>query len=71
MASGAPQYAIQAVNERCLAVTHCSGRVVLGYVFENADGTWSIELGGKIVEVVYGSLRCDAKAILAVNPVVN
>lgn len=71
MLRSTPEYSLAAVNERSLAVTHCGGRVVLGYVFENADGTWSIELKGKIVEVLYGSLRCAAKAILVLNPVVN
>ena len=66
-----PEYSILAMNERRLAVTHCGGSVVLGYVLENAHGTWSIELKGKIVAVLYGSLHCAARAILALNPVVN
>ena len=71
MARGTPEYSIQATNERRWAVTPHGGGVVLGYVLENADGTWSIELNGNIVEVLYESLRGAAQAILALNPVLH
>jgi hypothetical protein len=37
---------------------------ILGYVFQNSDGTWSLERRGQILEVSYGSLAEAAQALL-------
>jgi hypothetical protein len=40
---------------------------VLGYAIANSNDTWSIELNGKVVDVVFGSLRSAADMILALD----
>jgi hypothetical protein len=60
-----------AIKKTRLPVWSSGGRIVLGYLLDNGDGSWCIELKGKVVEVVYGSLRCAAKAIHLLNPVLN
>jgi hypothetical protein len=37
---------------------------VLGLVFKNTDGTWSIERQGRVVDVAYGSLEDAADTLV-------
>ena len=55
------------VDTERYAVTRERSSHVIGYAFQNADETWSIELNGKVVEVLFGSFRCAANALLTFN----
>ena len=46
------------------AVTTQRSPHVIGYAFQNADNTWSIEINGRVLNVLFASFRCAADAIL-------
>ena len=49
-----------------LTVTRERSPNVIGYAFQNADETWSIEINGRVLDVLFASFRC-ADAILALD----
>lgn len=40
---------------------------VLGYVFQNSNGSWAIEHRGKILETVYRSISEAALAVISLE----
>ena len=40
---------------------------LIGYLFQNPDDTWSIEINGRILDVPFASFPCAADAILALD----
>ena len=49
------------------AVTRERSPNVIGYAFQNPDDTWSIEINGRVLDVLFASFRCAADAILALD----
>jgi hypothetical protein len=49
------------------AVTGKRSHDVIGYAFQNPDDTWSIEINGRVLDVLFASFRCAADAILALD----
>ena len=49
------------------AITRERSPKVIGYAFQNTDDTWSIEVNGRVLDVLFASFRCAADAILTLD----
>jgi hypothetical protein len=58
------RFAAREVDADHFAVTRERSANVIGYAFQNPDDTWSIEINGRVLDVLFASFRCAADAIL-------
>jgi hypothetical protein len=61
------RYAAREVGADRYAVTRERSPNVIGFAFQNADETWSIEINLRVLDVLFASFRCAADAILALD----
>ena len=54
----------KAGSDRFAIASKSNTRLLLGYVFSNRNGTWSIERTGKKLRQVYASIDEAAKALI-------
>jgi len=61
------RFAAREVDADRYAVTRERSPHVIGYAFRNLDDTWSIEINGRVLDVLFASFRCAADAILTLD----
>ena len=61
------RFAAREVGADRYAVTRERSPNVIGYAFRNLDDTWSIEINGRVLDVLFASFRCAADAILTLD----
>ena len=57
-------YSMHKAGSDRFAIAATSNTRLLGYVFSNGNGTWSVERSGKKLRQVYGSIDEAAKALI-------
>jgi hypothetical protein len=61
------RFAAREVAADRYAVTRERSPNVIGYALQNPDDTWSIEINGRVLDVLFASFRCAADAILTLD----
>ena len=67
MSIGDSRYAACSIGVHRYVVTRHRNPTVLGFAIRNDDETWSIEVDGSVVEVVFDSFRYAVDAILRLS----